>query len=328
MKLFAFALREYDELIYLEQASRELGFEFDWTSDYPTLENLDLAEGYDALSIITNPLDEEFLDRLYALGIRGIGTRSIGYEHIDVAYAYKLGMRVANAAYPPQGVANYTIMLMLMALRKYKFIDERAKEQDFTLKGKLGRNLAACTVGIVGTGRIGAEVARELTGFGCTVIACDPYPNASLEGIVEYVTFDELLERADIVTLHAPATQANTHILSTEQFARMKEGAILVNAARGSLVDSQALIAALESGHLGAAALDTIENEAGLYYLDRSGDELDNPEREKLMAMSNVVVSPHMAFYIDEDVRGMVWTSVQALLDFSKGHDSPYEVAH
>lgn len=326
MKLFAFALRAYDELGFLEEYSHEEGFEFDWTQDYPGPDNLGLAEGHDYVSIITNPVDAAALDRLHAMGVRGLATRSIGYEHIDVAHARSLGMRLAHAAYPPEGVANFAIMLMMMAARKVKLISLTSAAQDFSLRGKLGLDLSSATVGIVGTGRIGATVARHLSGFGCKVLACDPYPNRDLSRVLSYVGLDELLRRSDIITLHAPALPENHHMIDAAAFERMHTGVVLVNAARGSLVDTRALLGAIESGKVGAAALDTIEGEAGLYYRERSRDVLPNRERAVLMSYPNVIVTPHMAFYTEEDVRGMITSSTSALLAFSRGGDSPFEV--
>ena len=326
MKIFAYSLRPYDELGYLDALSRELGFEYDWTPDYPTLENAGLAAGADALCIITNPMTAPLLDRYHELGVRGIATRSIGYDHIDVAHARELGIRVAHAAYPPEGVADYTIMLMLMALRKIKLVQRHAAAQDFTLEGKIGRSLGSCTVGVVGTGAIGTCVTRELQGFGCRVLAFDPVEKNELAGLVEYVALPELLATSDVVTLHAPGLPENHHMIGAAELGLMKPGAILVNAARGSLVDTGALLDALESGHLGGDALDTIEHEANLYYLDRSRDVLPNRDRAALMALPNAIVTPHMAFYTAEDVEGMVRSNVEALLAVAAGGDTPYEV--
>ena len=326
MKIFAFALRPFDELAYLERACHELNIEFDWTSEYPTLENASLAAGADALTIITNPMTAELLDRYHELGIRAIATRSIGYDHIDVDHARSLGMRVAHAAYPPEGVADYTIMLMLMALRKVKLFMAQASVQNFDLEGKIGRDLSSCTVGVVGTGAIGSCVVRHLQGFGCRILAHDPVEKDELRSLATYVSLDELLASSDVVTLHAPGLPENHHMIGAAELATMRRGAILVNAARGNLVDTEALLGALESGQLGGAALDTIEHEQNLYYLDRSLDVLPNRDRAALAALPNVIVSPHMAFYTNEDVEGMVRSNVEALMAFAAGGDSPYEV--
>ena len=326
MKIFAYALRPYDELGYLDELSRELGFEYGWTADYPTLDNAHLADGADGVCIITNPMTPALLAAYHELGVRGLATRSIGYDHIDLAAARKLGIRVAHAAYPPEGVANYTIMLMLMALRKVKLVMRGAAAQDFSLAGKIGRDLSSCTVGVVGTGAIGACVVRHLQGFGCRVLACDPVEKDELAGLAQYVSLPELLASSDVVTLHAPGLPENHHMIGAAELAQMKPGAVLVNAARGSLVDTEALVAAIESGQLGGAALDTIEHEENLCYLDRSRDALPNRDRAALMAFPNVIVSPHMAFYTDEDVAGMVRSNVEALMAFAAGGKTPYEV--
>lgn len=326
MRIFAYALRPYDELPCLEALSRELGFDYGWTADYPTLENAELAAGADGICIITNPMSRELLAAYRELGVRGLATRSIGYEHIDLAAARDLGIRVGHASYPPEGVADYAIMLMLMALRKVKLVCRHAAAQDFTLEGKLGRSLAGCTVGVVGTGAIGSCVVRELRGFGCRVIAYDPFPRAELAELATYTSLPELLASSDVVTLHAPGLPENRHMIGAEELSLIKEDAVLVNAARGSLVDTAALLDALESGRIGGAALDTIEHEAGLYYLDRSRDALPNRDRAALMALPNAIVTPHMAFYTAEDVEGMVRSNVEALLAFAAGVETPHEV--
>ena len=328
MRIFAYALRPYDELPCLEALSRELGFDYGWTADYPTLENAELAAGADGVCIITNPMSRELLSAYRDLGVRGLATRSIGFDHIDLVAARDLGIRVAHAAYPPEGVADYTIMLMLMALRRVKLVCRHAAAQDFTLEGKIGRALSSCTVGVVGTGAIGSCVVRELRGFGCRVLACDPVEKDELRDLATYVPLPELLAASDVVTLHAPGLPENRHMIGIEELALMRPGSLLVNAARGSLVDTSALLDALESGHLGGAALDTIENEAGLYYLDRSRDALPNRDRAALMALPNVIVTPHMAFYTSEDVEGMVRSNVEALISFADGGQTPHEVRH
>ncbi len=326
MKLFAYSLREYDELPFLQKQAAEKGFDFGWTAEYPSAENLELARGYDAISIITNPMTPEVLDVFAGLGVKSIATRSIGYDHIDLAAAAARGIRVAHAAYPPYGVADYAVMLMLMALRKVKLVDNAASYQDFELHGKIGRSLNTCAVGVVGTGAIGEAVCRRLAGFGCKIYASDPFEKEGLKDIVTYVGLDELLARCDVVTLHAPGLPQNTHMIGAAQFAQMKRGVVLVNAARGSLVDTAALIDAVESGQVDAAALDTIENEANLYYLDKSRDILPNRDRAVLMSYPNVIVTPHMAFYTEEDVEHMVSSNVDALLAFDRGENSPFEV--
>ena len=326
MKIFAYALREFDEKKYFLELAEELGFDCGYTEDYPTLENAELAAGCECITIITNPMYPELLDRFYALGVRYIATRSIGVDHIDVAYAKKLGMGISHVTYSANSVANYTIMLMLMACRNVPYILEKSRLQDFSLKGKMGRELSRCTVGVVGTGKIGETVIRHLSSFGCRLLAYDIYQKESLHGLAEYVPLEQLYAESDVITLHVPGTAENLHMIDAAAIGKMKDGVILVNAARGLLIDTGAMIAALESGKIGFAALDTIEQEAGLYYLNREGDILSNHDRAVLGAFPNVILSPHMAFYTEEAVADMVRNAVIGLIHFAKGEENPLAV--
>lgn len=325
MKIFAYAVREYDELHYFKQLVEQYHFTFDYTSDYPTLENAELARGYDGISIITNRMYPELLDKFHALGVKYIATRSIGYDHIDLEYAHKLGMRVSHVTYSPDSVANYTIMMMLMACRKITYILDKARLQDFSLKGKMGKEFSLCTVGVIGTGKIGETVIRHLQGFGCKILAYDLYQKEDLKQYATYVDLDTLYRESDIISLHVPGMASNYHMIGRDTFGKMKDGVILVNAARGMLVDTEALIEALESGKVGFAALDTFEAEMGLYYLDFERERLVNRDRALLSAFPNVLLSPHMAFYTDQAVSDMVRIAVLGLLDFEKEEANPFE---
>ena len=316
MKMFVYGLREYDEREFFDKFGQMYPIEFDSCEEKPTLENAYLAEGCQAINILTAPVDKAMIDRYSEMGIRCIMTRTIGYDHIDYVYAREKGIGVLNITYSPATVADYTVMMILMGIRKIKYIRLRAQVQDYTLQGKLACELGNLTVGIVGTGRIGSCVARELTGFGCRMLAYDPYPKQELEDIVEYTDMDRLLRESDVITLHAPATQENYHIIDADAFAKMPLGAGLVNCARGPLVDSDAMINAIESGHLGFACLDTVENEFGMYYYNRMGEPLNNPQLAILNSHSNVITTPHMAFYTREAVSDMVENSILGILEY------------
>lgn len=326
MKIFAYALREYDEKAYMEDICSKLGVEYAYTSEYPSLENIELARGYEGISIITNPMDPELLDALHKVGAKYISTRSIGYDHIDVDYAHQLGMKVCHVTYSPNSVANYTIMMMLMACRKIDYIMAKTNLQDFSLEGKIGKELSLSTVGVVGTGQIGETVIRHLHGFGCKILAYDLNPKESLREMATYVDLDTLYAESDIITLHVPGCKENLHMICEETIAKMKEGVILVNAARGSLVDTPALIRGLETGRIAFAALDTFENEKGLFYLNYEKRPLANQDFHMLKAMPNVMLSPHMAFYTDQAVSDMVGNSVKGLLLCEGAGENPFEV--
>lgn len=327
MKLFVYAMREYDELKYFKECQEKYGIDFDYTTDYPSPDNLELARSYDAVSIITNPMNAKTLDRFHEMGIKYLATRSIGYEHIDVKHANSLGIRVCHASYSPNSVANYSIMLMLMACRNITYIMDKARLQDYTLKGKIGRELSLCTVGVIGTGKIGECLIQHLSGFGCKILAYDICPKESVKQYAEYVTLDTLYQKSDILTLHAPGMPENYHMIGREAFARMKDGVILINAARGSLVDTDAMIEALDTGKLGFAALDTVEEETGLYYLNREKDILPHHKRAILSSYPNVLLSPHMAFYTEQAISDMVGKTVEAMVLLSQGKESELEVS-
>ena len=317
MKIFAYALREFDEKELYISACEEAGVEYGYTSEYPSLDNASLAEGYEGISIITNPIGPELAQAFYDLGVRHISTRTIGMDHIDIDYCRKIGMKVSNISYTPNTVADYTVMLILMALRKMPLLMKKAELQDFSLEGKLGRELRTCTVGIIGTGRIGKTVIRDLSGFGCRILCYDmnPEPEAAAPGT--YVSLDTLLQESDIISLHAPGIPETFHMIGAKEIGRMKPGVILVNCARGLLIDTDAMIDALISGQIGYAALDTIEHEENLYYRNLCGVPLDRPQRAKLLSLPNVLLTSHMAFYTEQAVGDMVRNSVRSLLSVS-----------
>lgn len=322
MKIFFYALREYDEQKYVEKFSKQYAFEYGFTSDYPSMENVQLAKGYEAISIITNPMYPDILDAFHNVGVKYISTRSIGYEHIDVGCAHSLGMRVAHVVYSPNSVANYAIMLILMACRNMPWIMKKVDCQDYSLKGKVGKELSTSTVGVIGTGNIGKTVVKHLSGFGCRILAYSLYEDEEVKKYAEYVSLDELIKQSDIITLHVPGNAENTHLIDAAAFEKMKDGVIIVNTARGLIIDTQALLSALKSGKVGYAALDTFEGEAGLYYLNKEGEKLDNDNMALLKSFPNVILSPHMAFYTEQAVSDMVENSIKGLLGFESGEYS------
>lgn len=326
MRIFVYSMREYDELAFFEKFCSQYGVEFGYTTQTPCLENTELAKGYDVIDIITTVMDKPIIDKFHEIGIRCISSRTIGYDHIDVEYAHSLGMGVTNVTYNPASVADYTIMLMLMGCRKVQHIMQRAAVQDYTLKGKIGREISDCTVGIIGTGRIGSAVVKHLTGFGCKMLAYDIYENEEVKKSAEYVSLDRLLRESDIITLHAPATQDNYHMIDSKAIDSMKDGVIIINCARGALIDTDALIDGIESRKIGFAGLDVVEHESGLYYFNRMGEPLNNPRLAILRSYSNVIVTPHTAFYTDEAVSNMAENSIIGAMQFMKGIKSEFEV--
>lgn len=324
MRIFVYSMREYDELPFFEKYAKEYGVEFGYTTEMPSPENYELAKGYDALSILTTPTPAEMIDIMKDYGIKIISTRTIGYDHVDIEHAHKVGMGVANVTYSPETVADYTIMLMLIACRKLKYIMMKGDVQDFTLEGKIGKELSHSTVGIIGTGRIGKTVIKHLSGFGCKMLAYDIFPSDEVKQYAEYTDLDTLYRESDIITLHAPATEENYHMLDEETFAKMKDDVIIVNCARGQLIDTDAMIRNLESGKIGFAALDVIERELGIYYNDFSGKIIPDSNMAYLRSMHNVWFSPHTAFYSEVAVANMVENSIIGIKAYMNGEDHKF----
>ena len=290
------------------------------------MDNLELAKGYDVVNVITTVFDQPMLKKLHDMDVKCIATRTIGYDHIDVDYAKSLGMGVIHISYSPNSVADYAIMMMLMGLRRMPHIMERASIQDYTLKGKIGRELPDCTVGVIGTGRIGRTVIRHLSGFGCKMLAYDLYENEEVKQYAEYTDLDTLLKNSDVITLHAPATDDNYHMIDAAAIEKMKQDVVIINCARGALMDTDALIDGIESGKVGFAGLDVVEHESGLYYFNRMGEPLHNPRLAILRSYSNVLVSPHTAFYTEEAVANMAENSIIGAMKYMNGEDTPYLV--
>ena len=326
MKLFVYSYRDFDEGPFFEEYRKEYGVELGICREVPTLENAHLAGGCQYVSILTNPVDRALLQRYRDMGIKMISTRTVGYDHIDLASAKEFGVGVSNATYPSESVAEYTVMCILMALRRMKRILERAAINDFSLKGNMGGVLSGKTVGIVGAGRIGCQVARLLQGFGCRVLAYDLHPRADMEGLLTYVGFEELLCESQVVTLHMPIGEQNTHMIDAAALRKMPKGVVVVNTARGGLIDTKALIAALESGQVGAAAMDVIEGEFDMYYFDRKADVIDKHDLFILRGFPNVFVTPHMAFYTDLSIRYMVKSSIESCVRDARGEENPWKV--
>ncbi len=327
MKVTVYSCREFDERELFVKYGKELGLELTLCPDAPDRGNLALAKGSECVDILTSKMTRELLAGLKENGVRYLVTRTIGYDHIDLAAAKELGITVANAPYGPHGVADYAVMMILMSIRKMKRIIERTNIQDYSLKGIQGRELKDLTVGVIGTGRIGETVLRNLSGFGCRLIAYDLFEKEDVRNYAEYVSLEEMWKRADVITLHAPLTEDNYHMIGEDSIARMKDGVVIVNTARGGLIDSQALIAGIESGKIGAAGLDVVEHEFGLYYYDRKSDVLDNRELAVLRGFPNVTVTHHMAFYTDDCVETVVRDSLTGCRLFLEGKENPWRVA-
>ncbi|QXE32957.1 D-lactate dehydrogenase VanH [Streptomyces sp. GMY02] len=300
---------------------RELAPRFGVTptiTDAPVSEaNIELASGSRCISIgHKTPITNAALLALGQVGVSYISTRSIGYDHIDVEYADGVGISVENVTYSPDGVADYTLMLILMVVRDAKSIIRRAEIRDYRLSEARGRELRDLTVGVIGTGRIGAAVIDRLRGFGCRILAHDRRAKAA----VDYVPLDELLQQSDIVTLHVPLEADTRHLLNRQRMEQMKHGAFIVNTGRGALIDTEALLSGLGSGRLSGAALDVLEGEEGIFYADCQNKPIESKALLRLQDLPNVLISPHTAYYTDRALSDTVENSIINCLKFESGN--------
>lgn len=305
MKIMVYEARK-DELADLNRLAKELDVELDISEAVPSMETAELAAGCQGVSMLgQGKIDRELLDRFHQMGVGYLSTRTIGHNHIDVAYAKELGIRVCNASYAPNGVADFTIMMILMCLRHYKQALWRGYVNDFSLGGLQGREMKDLTVGVIGTGRIGAQVIRNLSGFGCRILAHDLYHNATVESLVDYVDLDRLLAESDVIFLHCPLFPETQGIINKETIARMKDGVILINNSRGQLVVEQDLADALNSGKVYAAGLDVVSTEPV---------KPDNP----LLGAKNCIITPHISWAAREArqrIMDITVANIQAFMD-------------
>jgi D-specific alpha-keto acid dehydrogenase len=304
-----------DEAVLFRELAPRFGVMPTITAAAVSEANIELALGNRCISVghkthITNCT----ILALSQAGVIYISTRSIGYNHIDVNYAERVGITVGNVAYSPDSVADYTLMLMLMAVRNAKSIIRRTDTHDYRLSDVRGKELRDLTIGVIGTGRIGTAVMDRLRGFGCRTLAYDNRTKTP----AHYVPLDELLQQSDIVTLHAPLNADTHHLLNRQRIEQMKHGAFIINTGRGSLLDTEALISALESGRLGGAALDVLEGEEGIFYADCRNKPIESKPLLRLQQLPNVLISPHTAYYTDHALSDTVENTIINCLTFEK----------
>ncbi|MBQ0043225.1 MAG: lactate dehydrogenase [Lachnospiraceae bacterium] len=315
MKIAAYNYREFDEAEFFDKFSKQYNVEIVAIKEAPTPVNALLAEGCEGVSVITQPVTEEIIANWEKVGVKHISTRTIGYDHIDLDAARRHNMLVSNVTYSTGSVADYTVMLILMVLRRMKSIIKRAEGMDYSLPGNIGREIKDLTVGVVGTGKIGTHVLRNLSGFGCKLLAYDPFTNEEAARLATYVNLEEIFEKSDVLTFHTPATESSFHMVNADTIKTMKDGVVIINTARGSIIDTPAFIDALETGKIGGAALDVIENELGIFYGDYKYKNIGHREMSILKDIPNVLMLPHMAFYTENAISDMVEHSICHILE-------------
>ncbi len=324
MKIFVYSCRD-DERELFEEYEKAWNLELGYCKEQPTMENAELARGYSCITVVGTKISDELLEKLYEVGVRCIAARCIGIDHINLVKARELGIRVSNITYSPNAVADYAIMLMLMCLRKAKYIMERYKVNDYSLAWNRGRELRDMTVGIVGGGRIGRTVMKQISGFGCKIQVYDQYEMDEVKQYATYVDYETLLKTSDIITFHAPGTKETYHMLNMDSLKLLKKNVIIINTSRGSNVDTKALISGLEQGIISAAGLDVLDNEPTIYNIDHKNNILTDHDVAVLESFPNVVITPHTAFFTDHAVRDMVEHALENAVAFGEGKTMPGE---
>lgn len=314
MKVIAFSIHGFDRKS-LEQAA-ETKHQLEFTECQLNENTAAMAEGFEAIAVFSNDqLDKEVLQKLSNLGIKYIALRSVGFDHVDLKAAEKLGFKVANVpGYSPHAIAEHSVAILLALVRKLYKARQLMQLQDFRLDELVGFDLHGKTVGIIGTGKIGFVFAKIMNGFGCRLLANDPAEHLQTDEFhLGYTDLDSLLQESDIISIYAPLNEDTRHMISEAQFKLMKEGAILVNSARGPIVDSKALIKYLENGKVGGACLDVYEYEKGLYFHDHRSSILKDEIFCRLQSFQNVILTGHQAFLTQEAIHEIAAKTIQNL---------------
>ena len=327
MKRCVYEVRPDEEEMLHALEKKHEGLEIVKTGEVLNEETIALAGGCVGISTLgQSHMTRALFEKMAQMDIHAYSCRCIGTNHVDLEAAKSFGIKVANARYSPCGVADYTVMLMLMLLRRYKPALWRQQVNDYSLGGLMGRELRGMTVGVIGTGRIGLTVMQNLSGFGCKLLCNDLYKNPEAEKLGTYTDLDTIYRTCDIITFHTPLLDSTWHMINERTIGKMKKDVLLINCARGELMDIEAVTHAIENEEIGGVALDVFEKEDGIYHHDCRTDILKNRAMAYLRQFPNVIMTQHVAFYTKEAVDSMVVCGVESLLAFAKGKEYPTEI--
>ena len=274
-----------------------------------------LAKDCDVVCVFVNDdVNAAVIDKLHEFGVNLVALRSAGYNNVDVKAAFGKIHVVHVPAYSPYAVAEHAIALLLTSVRRIHKAYNRTRDFNFSLSGLTGFDLHGKTVGVVGTGRIGRIFIDICRGFGMKVLAYDHFPAS--DSSIEYVSLDELFESSDIISLHCPLTDETRHMIDVAAIEKMKKGVVIVNTSRGGLIDAEALLKGIKARKIGAACLDVYEEEADIFFEDRSGHILNDELLSRLISMPNVILTSHQAFLTEEALNNIAETTVNNILSY------------
>ena len=295
-----------------------------------TQDTVNLAKGAEVVCVFVNDMvDAAIAETLSGMGVRLLALRCAGYNNVDVSACYGKLHVVRVPAYSPYAVAEHAAALLLTSIRRIHKAYIRTRDFNFSLSGLTGFDLHGKTVGVIGTGKIGACFVSICRGFGMHVLAYDKYPNEKLrEEGVNYCSLEEIWEKSDIISLHCPLTDETRHMISDDTIARMKKGVVILNTSRGALIDSEALLEGIKSRKIGAACLDVYEEESNIFFHDFSGHIVEDDTLARLISMPNVIVSSHQAFLTAEALANIAETTYDNILEFLKEGKSRNELCY
>ena len=321
MKIAIYSTKSYDRK-YIELINAKYNFDLEFFDFMLNESTVRLAEHCEVVCIFVNDNgSRKVLEKLAALGVKIVALRCAGFNNVDLKAAQELGIQVVRVpAYSPEAVAEHTIGLMMTLNRRIHRAYQRTREANFSLEGLIGFNMYGRTVGVIGTGKIGIAVMRILKGFGMNILACDPFKNPVVEELGgQYVELDELYAKSHVITLHCPATPENYHLLNREAFAKMKDGVMIVNTSRGSLIDTQAAIDALKQRKIGALGMDVYENERDLFFEDKSNEVIQDDIFRRLSSCHNVLLTGHQAFLTEEALTNIADVTLSNIYQLKSG---------
>jgi D-lactate dehydrogenase len=289
-----------------------------------------LAADFPVICMFVNDMaDATTLDILASRGTRLLALRSAGFNNVDLQRAAELGIKVVRVpAYSPYAVAEHAVALILTLNRKLYKAYNRVRDDNFSLEGLLGFDLHGCTVGVVGTGKIGMVFAQIMQGFGCSLLGYDAYPNAQFETIANarYVQLPELFASSDIISLHCPLLPETHHLINPNTIEQMQSGVMLINTSRGGLIDTPAMIAGIKSGKIGYVGIDVYEREDNLFFADLSDTIIQDDTFQLLQSFPNVVITAHQGFFTRNALNAIATTTLSNVTDFEQGHPLKNEV--
>ncbi|NJS10173.1 MAG: 2-hydroxyacid dehydrogenase [Microcoleus sp. CSU_2_2] len=328
MKVAVFSTKSYDRT-FLEAANVDRRHDLVFFEPRLNLETSVLTAGFPAACVFVNDqLDGKTLAAIAQNGIRLLALRSAGFNHVDLAAARDLDLTLLRVpAYSPYAVAEHAVAMILSLNRKIHRAYNRVREGNFALDGLLGFDLHGKTVGIVGTGKIGAITAKILHGFGCRLLGYDVSQNADCEALgMEYVSLQELFGVSDIVSLHCPLMPETYHLINTATVEQMKPGVMLINTSRGQLINTKAVTKGLKSGKIGYLGLDVYEQETDLFFEDLSNQVIQDDVFQRLLTFPNVLITGHQAFFTEEALKNIAETTIANITDFEQGRPCPNKI--